>query len=188
MNAAIPKAPLALLVGLLMLSGAAQAADKNAPSDAALIKSTMRAAPAHVSKNATIVVANADGTMRTLREGTNGFTCMPDSPATPGPDPMCMDKNALAWAQAWMAHQPPPTGKLGLMYMLEGGTDASNTDPFATKPDTANHWIKTGPHIMLVGADPAFYADYPKGAAPDTGAPYVMWADTPYEHLMAPIQ
>ena len=34
--------------------------------------------------------------MRTLRKGSNGFTCMPDNPVTPGPDPMCMDANADA--------------------------------------------------------------------------------------------
>jgi hypothetical protein len=190
MNAAIPTAPLALALAatMLLLSGTVQAAGKKAPTDAEMIQSAMRAAPANVSKHATIVAMGADGKMRTLREGTNGFTCMPDSPATPGPDPMCMDKNALAWAQAWMAHQPPPAGKLGLMYMLEGGTDASNTDPYATKPDAGNHWVKTGPHFMIVGADPAFYANYPRNAQPDTSVPYIMWPDTPYEHLMAPIK
>src|SRR5438132_12537648 len=38
------------------------------------------------------------------------------------------------------------------MYMLAGGTDASNTDPYATKPPATNYWIKTGPHVMVVGA------------------------------------
>lgn len=179
---------LAASVLALAAAGAAQASDAKAPTDAQMIQSAMRAAPAHVSKHATIVAMGADGKMRTLREGTNGFTCMPDSPATPGPDSMCMDKNALAWAHAWMSHEPPPPGKLGMMYMLEGGTDASNTDPYAKKPDAGNHWIKTGPHVMIVGADHAFYDQYPKGAQPDTSAPYIMWAGTPYEHLMAPIK
>ena len=173
---------------LLVAMGSVQAANKAMPSDAQMIASAMRAAPAHVAKDATIVAVDATGKMRTLRKGSNAFTCMPDSPATPGPDPMCMDKNAMAWAQAWMAHQPPPSGKLGLMYMLEGGTDASNTDPFAAKPAAGNHWIKTGPHLMLVGADDAFYAAYPRSADPDANAPYVMWAGTPYHHLMAPIK
>jgi hypothetical protein len=159
-----------------------------APSDAQLIASAQRAAPAKVSKDATIIAMDADGKMRTLRQGTNGFTCMADSPATPGPDPMCMDKNAFAWAGAWMAHKDPPQGKVGFMYMLEGGTDASNTDPFAAKPTASNHWIKTGPHIMVVGADASFYDSYPKSPDPDTTQPYVMWAGTPYQHLMAPVK
>ena len=163
-----------------------KAAAKKAPSEAQLIASAMRAAPAAVSKNATIVTMDDKG-MHSLRKGSNGFTCMPDNPATPGPDPMCMDKNAMEWVDAWVAHKTPPSGKVGFMYMLEGGTDGSNTDPYATKPDASNHWIKTGPHIMIVGGDAAFYDSYPKGADPDTKQPYVMWAGTPYQHLMAPV-
>ena len=153
-----------------------------------MIASAMAAAPARIAKGATIVAMEADGNMRTLRQGTNGFTCMPDNPATPGPDPMCMDKNAMEWVHAWVARTNPAPGKVGFMYMLSGGTDASNTDPYATKPDAGNHWIKTGPHVMIVGADASFYDTYPKGAEPDTSAPYVMWAGTPYEHLMAPVK
>lgn len=179
-------APVA--AGLLIAVSAAWAADTHTPSDAQLIASAMHAAPPGVAKGATIIAMNADGTMRTLRQGSNGYTCMPDNPATPGPDPMCMDKNAFEWAQAWMAHKPPPTGKIGVMYMLEGGTDASNTDPYAQKPLPNNHWIKTGPHFMIVGADPSFYDMYPKNADPDTSMPYVMWAGTPYQHLMAPVK
>jgi hypothetical protein len=158
------------------------------PSNAQLIASAMKAAPASVAKGATIIAMGADGAMRTVRAGTNGFTCIPDNPETPGPDPMCMDANALAWAQAYMGHQPPPTGKVGFMYMLAGGTDASNTDPYATQPTASNHWIKTGPHVMVVGADSSFYDAYPKDADPDTSVPYVMWAGTPYQHLMAPVK
>jgi hypothetical protein len=173
---------------MFAIGGGVLAAEHPAPSDAQMIASAMRAAPPRVAKGATIIAMGAGGTMRTLRKGTNGFTCMPDNPSTPGPDPMCMDQNAMEWINAYMAKQTPPTGKLGMMYMLAGGTDASNTDPYAQKPASGNHWIKTGPHLMIVGADPAFYANYPKNADPDTAAPYVMWAGTPYEHLMAPVK
>lgn len=156
--------------------------------DQKLIQSAMRAAPKKVGSAATIVAAGADGQMRTLREGTNGFTCMPDNPATPGPDPMCMDKTAWEWAGAWMSHKDPASGKVGFMYMLSGGTDASNTDPYATKPADGNHWVKTGPHVMIVGAEASFYDMYPKGADPDTSVPYVMWPGTPYQHLMIPVK
>lgn len=163
-------------------------AGKLSAADKKMIASAMQAAPKKVSAGATIIAMSADGKMRTLREGNNGFTCMPDNPATPGPDPMCMDKAALAWAEAWINHQIPPSGKIGFMYMLKGGTDASNTDPYATKPTASNHWLKTGPHVMVVGAEPAFYDQYPKDADPDTAVPYVMWPGTPYQHLMAPIK
>jgi hypothetical protein len=172
---------------VLVASGWAEA-PKAAPTDAQLITSAMTAAPANVSKDATIVAMDATMAMRTLRKGTNGFTCMPDNPATPGPDPMCMDKASMDWVHAMLTHQPPPAGKVGFMYMLAGGTDASNTDPYATTPTASNHWIKTGPHVMVVGADPSFYDAYPKSPDPDTSVAYVMWAGTPYQHLMAPVK
>jgi hypothetical protein len=190
--------PLALgaVAVMLMLAASSLASAADAPmahgkmnaSDSTLIRSAMTAAPKKVAAGATIIAADKDGKMRTLREGTNGFTCMPDNPTTPGPDPMCMDKAALEWAGAWMAHKTPASGKVGFMYMLSGGTDASNTDPYATSPTADKHWVKTGPHVMLVGAEPAFYEMYPKGADPDTSSPYVMWAGTPYQHLMVPVK
>ena len=40
---------------------------------------------------------------------------------------------------------------------------------------------------MMVGAKGALQG-YPRGADPDTSEPYVMWPDTPYEHLMLPVR
>ena len=161
-------------------NSAAAATDHNDP-----VASALSAAPSSISEGATIVQAQADGSMKTLREGTNGWTCMPDSPTTPGPDPMCMDANAAKWAAAWMGKKDPPANTVGVMYMLEGGTDASNSDPYATAPTAENDWINTGPHIMIVGSK-EILAGYPSGAKPDTASPYVMWSGTPYAHLMIP--
>lgn len=150
------------------------------------IASAMSAAPEAVGAKATIVAVAEDGSMQTLREGTNGFTCMPDNPVTPGPDPMCMDANALKWGMAWMAHEDPPEELPGFMYMLAGGTDASNTDPFAAKPADGENWIETGPHVMIVGSMKALEG-YPTDPQPDTSQPYAMWSGTPYAHLMIPV-
>jgi hypothetical protein len=166
---------------------AAQATAKAAPTDAQLIASAESAAPPNVGKHATIVAMDSAGKMRTLRKGTNNFTCMPDNPATPGPDPMCMDPAAMEWVHAYIGHASPPQGKVGFMYMLAGGTDGSNTDPYATGPQAGNNWIETGAHVMIVGAK-GMMEGYPRSPLPDTKAPYVMWAGTPYEHLMIPVR
>ena len=178
----------ATLVVALVVAGAASAHPQGtAPmTDAQIIANAMAAAPKPVAENATIVTMSKDGTMRVVRKGTNGFTCMPDSPTAPGPSAMCLDANAMEWAGAWMSHKAPPD-KVGFMYMLAGGTDASNTDPYATGPAPGNHWIKTGPHVMVVGPSVKLMPGYPKSADPDTTKPYVMWAGTPYEHLMIPM-
>ncbi|HRA94662.1 MAG TPA: hypothetical protein PLL12_11920 [Aestuariivirga sp.] len=155
--------------------------------DAELIKSAESASPAAVGAGATIYAPQADGSMKTLREGTNGFWCMPDNPASPGPDPMCGDANAMEWAMAWIGKKDPPKGKVAMIYMLAGGTDASNTDPFAMAPTEGNNWVKTGRHIMIMNAMDMM-AGYPTDAKPDTSRPYVMWSGTPYQHLMVPVE
>jgi hypothetical protein len=156
-------------------------------TDAQLIASAESAAPRAVAKDATIVAVAKDGSMRTVRKGTNGFTCMGDNPATPGPDPMCADANAWDWVMAWVEKKDPDPAKVGFMYMLAGGTDFSNVDPYATKPTAANAWVKTGPHVMVVGSK-ELLTHYPSSPKPDTTQPYVMWAGTPYAHLMAPVR
>ena len=178
------------LVVCLLLATVVLGADmkmSGKPSDAKLIAMLTKAAPPSIGKDATVIDMSADGSMRTLRQGKNGFTCMPDSPKTKA-HPMCLDANAMEWAKAWMSHQNPPAGKVGFVYMLAGDTGVSNTDPFADKPTPTNHWVTTGPHVMVVGADASFYDSYPKSADPDTKMPYVMWPGTPYQHLMAPVK
>ncbi len=170
------------LAWMLVLPVAAPAQD-----DAALIASAESAAPKAISSEAAVYAIGDDGAMRTVREGTNGWWCMPDFPTTPGPDPMCGDTNAMEWVMAWVGHTDPPAGKVGFMYMLAGGTDASNTDPFATAPSADNNWIETGPHVMVMNAVDMM-AGYPTDANPDTTKPYVMFPGTPYQHLMVPVQ
>ena len=186
-----------LTVGLLALIAAApalvtahhgaQTAPMKAPTtEPDMIKSAMSAAPASIAQGATIVTMDDKMAMKTLRAGTNGWTCLPDMPTTPGADPMCVDKNGLEWIHAWMAHKNPPADKMGFGYMLAGGSDASNTDPFATKPAAGGRWVDTGPHIMVLNIGTKFDG-YPT-TAENTKVPYVMFPGTPYAHLMMPVR
>ena len=149
-------------------------------SDSDYVAKIMAAAPASVVKGATIVQTQTDGTMKVLQTGTNGFTCM-----VAGANAMCLDTNAMAWARAWMTHSAPPD-KVGFVYMLAGDDGASNTDPYAKSPAADNHWVKTGPHVMIVGPS-AKTMGYPMTPDADPTKPYVMWAGTPYAHLMIPV-
>lgn len=158
-----------------------------ADSDADIIKNAEMAAPATVGSGATIYAMTEDGKLKTLREGANGWWCMPDDPATPGNDPMCGDANSFEWAAAWMGHKDPPPGKVGFVYMLQGGPAGSNIDPYMMQPPAGEQWVATGPHVMIVNAK-GMMAGYPGGVTPDTTKPYVMWEGTPYEHLMLPTQ
>lgn len=178
---------LALFATASALATAMLATPVFADGDADLIKNAETAAPAALSSGAAIYAPQADGSMKTLREGSNGWWCMPNDPGTPGDDPMCGDGNSMEWAMAWMTKKEPPKGKVGLIYMLAGGSDSSNTDPYAKAPTDTNNWITTGRHVMIMNAMDTM-AGYPTDAKPDTSKPYVMWHGTPYAHLMVPVE
>lgn len=172
---------LTLIAAIGMTGRVAVAQDAAPVSDADYIAKVSPAAPAAVVKSATIVRIDNDGTMHSLQSGTNGFTCM----LMTGDLPMCADKNAMAWAHAMMTHTAPPDA-IAFVYMLAGDQGASNVDPMATAATADNHWVKTGPHVMLVGPSVKSMG-YPMTADADPSHPYVMWANTPYAHLMIPV-
>ena len=171
----------------VLVVGSAAITPALADGDADIIKNAEMAAPATVSSGAAIYAMGQDGKMRTLREGKAGWWCMPDDPTTPTNDPMCGDANSWEWAGAWIGKTEPPKGKVGFMYMLQGGPTGSNTDPYQMTPPEGKKWVETGPHVMIVNAK-GLLAGYSGGESPDTTVPYLMWQGTPYEHLMVPIQ
>jgi hypothetical protein len=151
-------------------------------SDADLIAKAMTAAPEALSGQAT-VVAMSSGTMRTLRKGSNDFTCM----VMPDGTPMCTDPPGMESLHAVMTHTNPPD-KPGFMFMLAGDNGTSNAAPGATGPTPDNHWVKTGPHVMILGPQVKTMVGYPRSLDADPTKPYVMWPGTPYEHLMIPVK
>lgn len=152
------------------------------------IRNAMSAAPPAISKDATILEwPDKEGAEpAVIRKGNNAWTCFPDWPVSPGFDPMCFDKPSMEWTRAYMKKQEPKIRQPGIGYMLQGGSEASNTEPFATKPAAGEDWLKTGPHIMIFPAGKLDAAIY--GTDYHSGAPWVMFPKTPYEHLMIPVK
>ncbi|MBI4479629.1 MAG: hypothetical protein HY651_06365 [Acidobacteria bacterium] len=179
-----------LMTGFQMAShaqGQGAPAAKAPMTNDAKIKSALSAAPAGISKDAAVMApgAAAGAPMIELKKGTNGWTCLPDMADTPGNDPMCMDKIAMEWADAWMHKKPMTITSIGIGYMLAGGSTADNDDPFAKQPKAGKQWLMEPPHLMIFGTkiDPAVYSN-----TPNTTRPWVMWKGTPYEHLMVPVK
>ena len=133
-------------------------------SDSEYITQALSAAPKSLAKNAAVVRVGKDGSMRALRFGKNGFMCL-----IMGTDKMCNDANAMEFIHAMMNHLPPPD-KVGISYMLAGDDGASNTDPYATGKTGDNHWIVTGPHIMVFGP-PSKTLGYTDAKDPDPKKP-----------------
>lgn len=173
------KVILVLAVAGLFIAVVSGTAQKEM-SDADYTKLALSAAPEAVAKDAGVMRMDAGGKMRMLRESKNDFTCM-----IAGTDIMCNDKNSMEFIGAMLSHAAPPD-KVGISYMLAGDRGASNTDPYATAKTADNHWLVTGPHIMVFGP-PSKALGYTEAKDPDPNKPYMMWAGTPYEHAMIPI-
>lgn len=178
----------AITVSAVLIAGFAAAQDKAAKtsmhkaemSNAAYTAQALSAAPKGVAKDAGVMRMTADGSMKTLRDSKNGFNCM----IMMG-NKMCADENSMAFFEAMMKKQNPPD-KLGVAYMLRGDDGASNTDPTAEKKTADNHWVVTGPHIMVVGPGVKSMG-LSDAADADPNRPYLMWANTPYAHAMIPV-
>jgi hypothetical protein len=70
--------------------------------------------------------------------------------------------------------------------MLQGDRPVSNTDPYATEPKPGDDWVdKLGAHMMVLVPDVETLKSLPTNSK--NGGPWVMWAGTPYAHLMVPI-
>jgi hypothetical protein len=156
------------------------AAKKAGLSDAAYTAKALTAAPAGIRKDAGVVKFE-NGKMQTLRESKNGFNCM-----IAMNDIMCADANSMAFMDAVMSKKDPPSDRMGVTYMLGGDRGASNTDPYAESKTADNHWVVTGPHIMILGPA-AKSMGLPDSADPDPSKPYLMWPNTPYAHAMIPV-
>lgn len=170
-------------LALLLVAAGAAAAPAQAQTKQELIDNALSAAPAELAMHATVV----DHAGNVLREGSNGYTCLPDDPR-PGNSPMCLDAGWLGWADSWMNRKPVKLPKsVAIAYMLEGDAPTSNTDPFAAERTDDNEWLdEIGPHLMVLVPDLKLLEGYPSD--PDYGGPYVMWRGTEYAHLMIPVE
>ena len=187
------------LAGILTVSLAGQQATKPMGHDmpmpggthpmtnAQKIANAMMAAPSSISAKATVLDwPQKEGDMPgSLRPGSNGWTCFPDMPDTKGNDPMCLDAPWLKFFEGYLAHKTPEVMQVGIAYMLAaGGAWGSNTDPYAMTEAADNHWGHHQPHVMVLVPDMKSLEGL--STDPKNGGPYVMFAGTPYAHLMVP--
>ena len=171
-----------LQLGLLTLAAAGLLAPVagSAEEESGTVADAISAGWPGMAKDATVV----DWEGNVLKEGTNGYTCLPTPPMLSGTAPMCMDSEWLKWADAWGGKKDYSAQSLGISYMLAGDGGASNIDPYAEGPTDDNEWIKEGAHLMILAPAELLEA-YPTD--PQNGGPYVMWKGTPYAHLMVPV-
>ena len=152
------------------------------------------AAPDYIAADASVLGPD----MSVLREGNNGWTCLPVNPrGQSDPEngwvdaheamPLCGDTEVFKWISAYLADETPVMDKDGYAWMLHGDMGEDNTTPKTlTEEESAEgQWIESGPHLMRMPADPASLDGMTTDFA--SGAPYVMFAGTVYAHVMYPM-
>ena len=134
--------------------------------------------PEQVTRNATVAELGPDGSMTVLVKGTNEWVCVPGDEDKIGAPPMCMNPMGMRWMMDAMQGKPKPTNAApGMIYMLCGATQRSNTDP----ADRTSPAIPIGPHWMITWPFDAAANGLPTTVR-DKGA-WVMFAGTPYAYL-----
>lgn len=173
-----------LASSLVLLPAVAASAQE---TDQEKIRAALGAAPPMISADARVLdwPSGPDADFRVLREGDNGWTCLPDLAGDDNYEPMCNDAPWMAWMRAFFYGEEPRTTALGFSYMLNSRWGTSNSDPSATDPGAVDDWVEGGAHLMIIVPDPAALDHYPD--VPGPGA-YVMWKGTPWVHLMVPME
>jgi hypothetical protein len=170
-----------VLVGTLLVPSLGRA--QGGMSNAQFIKRAENGAPAAISAKAAIArIDPSKKTVTELRAGANGFTCsvIPDSMDTP----YCGDKHAWAWFAALLTGQPkPPNSEPGVSYMMQGGVhDETPVGDIVMEKGVNTKEVREPPHWMLMWPIDAAASGLP--TRPNPSGVYVMFAGTPYAHLM----
>jgi hypothetical protein len=116
-----------------------------------LIKLALSAAPAHIAKEAAVMVQGEDGKLVEARKGTNGFTCVPMAdPNVPTLDPMCMDQAGFQWLTSMMNNEPKPANTApGIIFMAKGAHGWVKDGKLLRKKEQGAGLVHFPPHWMI---------------------------------------
>ncbi len=182
-----------LIASSLVLPALATAGDKH-PKKGASVKDVkamsekdqtalaLSAAPAHISKDAGVMVFGADGKLTETKKSANGFTCIPTVMNLPDPDPVCMDPAAQQWFTDIANNAPKPTNTVpGIAYMVRGGSHFEKDGKVVMSGDSAKI-VKEPAHWMVMWRFDAAATKLP--TTPNPSGTYIMFDGSPYAHLM----
>jgi hypothetical protein len=155
-----------------------------------LIALALSAAPAHIAKDAAVMLPGEDGKLVEARQGTNGFTCVPD----PNPDaerlePVCMDQATFQWFTSFKSNALKPTNTVpGIAYMAKGaqgwvkdGKLLPKKEPGAILVDFPPHWMIFWPFDSKTSGFPSCTIEPEKMVRP--GNACILWEGSPYASL-----
>lgn len=136
-------AVMKLLTTVLLATAFAQKTDRPPMTDAGKIADALRAGPAFITKDATVLdwPSKPGGEYRLMRKGSNEWTCLPSVPLYPHDEPGCFDPVFLLWMQESLAGHTPHIDRVGISYMYMGAVRQFHP---------GGQDFHVGPHMMLV--------------------------------------
>jgi hypothetical protein len=176
---------VALVLGALAVSTLAWA---QAPADA--VEKALLAAPANMSKDATVVAFKPDFTYDTVRKGTNSLVCF-DRSSLPGQQPFSVECTSLGnlprVAQNLKFEAEPDRTK------RQAALDAAEKDGSRVKPEYGSVWYRlqgkdqdTARMHMTVAVPGATTQSTGLPDNGKSGGAWIMNAGTSTAHLMIP--
>ena len=157
--------------------------DVKSLSEPAQMTLALSAAPAHISKEAAVMVYGEGGKLKEVRSGTNGFICVPSVMNLPIPDPMCMDAAAKQWLDDVGSGAPKPSNTVpGIAYMARGGSHWETNGEILMREEAGAKVAKEPPHWMVMWPFDSKTSMLPN--KPNPSGVYIMFDGTPYAHLM----
>jgi hypothetical protein len=155
-----------------------------APSDNAYIRRAQLGAPRSISAEAAIARIEKDGKVTSIRDGKNGFTCgtIPDG----GNSPVCADQAGWDFlVSAFSGQDKPKSDKPGIAYMMQGGRHwETRSGEIVMSPGNGTRMAKEPPHWMLLHPFQPEESGLPTHPDPQGRGTYIMFAGTPFAHLM----
>ena len=141
---------LLAIVLLAMATAFAQSSDRLPVTDAEKIADALRAGPAFVTKDATLLdwPATPGGEYRLHRRGSSEWTCLPAIPGDPHDEPGCFDQVFLQFIKDSLAGRTPDVRSVGISYMYVGKWVPNKSHAMG-----GGNEFHFGPHIMIVGLD-----------------------------------
>jgi hypothetical protein len=128
----------------------AQSSDRFPVTDAEKIADALRAGPAFITKDATVLdwPSSPGAEFRVLRTGTSAWTCLPGIPLFTHDESGCFDQVFLKFMKDSMAGRTPDVQSVGISYMYGGFWVPNKSHAMGSGNE-----FHVGPHIMIIGLD-----------------------------------
>ena len=141
-----------LLTSVLLtaVTAFAQSSDRLPVTNAEKIADALRAGPAFVTKDATLLDwPSAPGDeYRLIRKGSSQWTCLPGRSGSAHDEPGCFDPVFLKFIKDSIAGRTPNVQDVGVSYMYGGFWVPNKSHAMGSGNE-----FHVGPHIMIAGLD-----------------------------------